>query len=80
MAAAIEPDAFSRVASRNAMKSLAYLVDTPVPYRSAPELFCLDLYKDFDLDSLGALAAPVKVTITTLADVPGPLGVKSHTP
>ena len=80
MAAAIEPDAFSRVVSRNAMKSLAYLVDTPVPFRSAPELFCLDLYKDVDLDSLGALAAPVKLTITTLADVPGPLKVKSNTP
>jgi hypothetical protein len=43
------------------MKSLAYVVDTPVSLRSAPDLFCLDLYKDFDIDSLGALAAPVKV-------------------
>jgi hypothetical protein len=51
-----------------------------VPFRSAPELFCLDLYKDFDLDSLGALAAPVKLTITTFADVPGTLKVESHTP
>jgi hypothetical protein len=60
------------------MKSLAYLVDTPVPYRSAPELFCLDLYKDFDLDSLGALAAPVKVTVATFADVPGSSRVKTY--
>jgi hypothetical protein len=77
-AAAIEPGAFSRIVSRNAMKSLAYLVDTPVPYRSAPELFCLDLYKDFDLDSLGALAAPVKVTVATFADVPGSSRVKTY--
>jgi hypothetical protein len=78
-AAAVEPDAFSRIVSRNSMKSLAYLMDTPVPYRSAPELFCLDLYKDFDLDSLGALAAPVKVTTTNFADVPAPLRVKRYT-
>ncbi|MGA8439461.1 MAG: acetylxylan esterase [Candidatus Sulfotelmatobacter sp.] len=77
-AAAIEPGAFSRIVSRNAMKSLAYLVDTPVPYRSAPELFCLDLYKDFDLDSLAALAAPVKVALATFADVPGSLRVKTY--
>ena len=77
-AAAIEPSAFSRIVSRNAMKSLAYLVDTPVPYRSAPELFCLDLYKNFDLDSLGALAAPVKVTIATFADVPSSSRVKTY--
>jgi len=77
-AAAIEPGAFSRVVSRNAMNSLAYLVDAPVSYRSAPELFCLDLYKDFDLDSLGALAAPVKVTIATFADVPSSLRVKTY--
>ena len=27
----------------------------------APELFCLDLYKDFDVATLAALAAPVRV-------------------
>lgn len=55
VAAAIDPNAFSDVVSRNGMKSLAYLIDKPVPFRSAPELFCLDLYKDFDIDSLRAL-------------------------
>jgi hypothetical protein len=44
------------------MKSLAYLIDTPVPFRTAPELFCLDLYKYFDLDTLAALAARGKVS------------------
>jgi hypothetical protein len=47
------------------MKSLTYLIDKPVPFRSAPELFCLDLYKDFDIDSLSALAFPAKVTQMT---------------
>jgi hypothetical protein len=27
----------------------------------APELFCLDLYKEFDVPSLAALAAPTRV-------------------
>jgi hypothetical protein len=43
------------------MKSLAYLLNKPVPFRSAPELFCLDLYKYFDLDRLSALAGPTEV-------------------
>ena len=65
-AAAIAPESFSGVASRNAMKSLAYLIDTPVPFRSAPELFCLDLYRYFDLDALAAMAAPGKVSTISL--------------
>jgi len=60
-AAAIEPDLFSEVDSHGGMNSLSYLLDTPVAYRAAPDLFCLDLYKYFDVDRLGALAAPTKV-------------------
>jgi hypothetical protein len=43
------------------MKSLSYLIDTPVPFRSAPELFCLDFYLYFDIDTLANLAAPGKI-------------------
>jgi hypothetical protein len=43
------------------MRSLTYLLDKPVSYMDAPDLFCLDLYKDFDLDQVIALAAPTKV-------------------
>jgi dienelactone hydrolase len=68
IAAAIEPDAFSSVANRNAMKSFAYLLDKPVPLRSAPELFCLDLYKDFDIDSITALATFVTITQMSTVD------------
>lgn len=62
IAAAIEPGVFSAVTNKNGMKSLAYLLDKPVPLRSAPELFCLDLYQKFDIDSLTALASPAKIS------------------
>jgi hypothetical protein len=38
------------------MRSLASLLDAPVSYESAPDLFCLDLYKEFDVNTLVALA------------------------
>jgi hypothetical protein len=50
------------------MKSFAYLLDKPVPLRSAPELFCLDLYKDFDIDSITALATFVTITQMSVVD------------
>jgi hypothetical protein len=66
-AAAIAPEDFSVVVNQNGMKSLSYLIDKPVPFRSAPELFCLDLYKYFDIETLTVLAAPGKiVTLSSL--------------
>ena len=62
-ASALEPSTFSEVVSREAMRSLGHLLDAPVAYRDAPDLFCLDLYKDFDLDRLAALAQPTRVTL-----------------
>ena len=41
LAAALEPSTFTDVVSGQAIKSMSYLLDTPVPFRSAPELFCL---------------------------------------
>ena len=69
-AAALEPDLFSDIESNHAMSSFGYLLDAPVPYRSAPDLFCLDLYKYFDIDQLTILAFPVKTKIASKA---GPL-------
>ncbi len=62
VAAAMEPEAFTGLDTESGMTSVAYLLDKPVPLRSAPDLFCLDLYKDFDIDALSALASPVKIT------------------
>jgi len=33
-----------------------------VKFESAPDLFCLDLYKEFDIDRLALLAEPVKIS------------------
>jgi len=60
--AGLEPNLFSEVAIREGMPSLRYLLDAPVKFESAPDLFCLDLYKEFDIDRLAALAEPAKVT------------------
>jgi hypothetical protein len=38
------------------------LLEKPVSFGDAPELFCLDLYKKFDLDRLAVIAAPAEVT------------------
>jgi dienelactone hydrolase len=61
VAAALEPRALAAVTSRQTVASLRHLLDAPVPYRAAPELFCLDLYKDFDVDRLTALAEPTSI-------------------
>ena len=65
IAAAIDPETFSVITSDHAMKSLSYLLDTPVPSRSADDLYCLDLYKYFDIDSITAIAAPTNIRNVT---------------
>jgi dienelactone hydrolase len=62
VAAALEPKLFSEVNVTGGMQSLGFLLDAAVPFRSAPELFCLDLYKDFDINNFKAMAAPTKVS------------------
>src|SRR5215469_5822466 len=74
VAAALEPGLFSEIESNHAMSSLSYLLDAPVPYRTAPDVFCLDLYKYFDIDTLTALAFPAKITAASNV-VPLPVSV-----
>jgi hypothetical protein len=68
VAAAADPDLFSEVRIRDGMKSLGYLLTKPISAQNAPELFCLDLYRDFDLDRLAYIAAPTKIKFETLVD------------
>jgi dienelactone hydrolase len=61
VAAALEPDLFSEVSVHRGIPDLAYVLDKPVKFDEASDLFCLDLYKDFNIDSLEAIAAPVTI-------------------
>jgi dienelactone hydrolase len=64
IAAAITPSLFSRVIVRKGMPSLASVFKNPVKFRDAPDLFCEDLYKVFDIDSIAVLSAPATVQQT----------------
>jgi dienelactone hydrolase len=52
VAAALEPGLFSDVDVSHGITSLRRLLDEPIKYRDAPDIFCLDLYRDFDVDTL----------------------------
>jgi dienelactone hydrolase len=58
---ALEPHLFSEIATSEGVESLSYLYKKPVSFMDAPEPFCLDLYKYFDLDRLAILAEPAEV-------------------
>ncbi len=55
IAAALEPGLYRNVAVHEGIGSLAHLLEKPVEFQDAPELFCLDLYRFFDLDRIAAL-------------------------
>ena len=61
IAAALKPELFSQVRIQQGMDSLSHLYAVPVTYQQAPDLFCRDLYKEFDLDQLEVLAQPTEI-------------------
>lgn len=58
IAAALEPGLFGSRVSHEGLGSLGELLDGPLVFRTTPDVFCLDLYKYFDIDGLQAMAAP----------------------
>ncbi len=62
VAAALAPRLFRDIRIRDGMDSFSHLLEAPVEYQQAPDLFCLDLYKECDLQRLAELAAPARVT------------------
>lgn len=60
VAAALDPKLFSALVLRGSIASLIDVFDHPFKYQAAPEMFCLDLYRDFDFNLLQILASPVK--------------------
>ena len=61
VAASLEPGLFSTVVSNDVLESLGELLNGPLLFRTAPDLYCLDLYKYFDIDRLAAAAAPTTI-------------------
>ncbi len=70
VAVALQPELFSSFDAQKAIPSMTYAFDHPLTYHDAPELMCLDLYRDFDFNILSAMAAPVKVDLNATQDKP----------
>lgn len=49
VAAALRPESFVEVVVRNGLRSLSEVFDKPVEFLDAPELFCANLYRHFDV-------------------------------
>ncbi len=56
VAGALSPGLFSEISVHDGLRSLGELLDRPVRFQDAPDMFCRDLYKYFDLDTLARLA------------------------
>jgi dienelactone hydrolase len=57
LARALEPKLFREVTISGGISSLRYLLDAPVRYQQAPDLFCLDLLPRFDIPVLEKMPA-----------------------
>lgn len=64
VSAAMVPQLYSSIEVRHGMESLGDLFLHPPAYHEAPELMCLDLYRDFDFNTLSLIAAPVKINLS----------------
>ena len=54
---------FFAIGARLAILGFGDVFTDPLGYKEAPELMCLDLYRDFDFNTLGLIAAPVKIDL-----------------
>ena len=61
VAGALEPHLFKSITIHRGMRSMSYLLNKSVRSLDVPDLFCRDLYKDFDLAMLKAMAEPAIV-------------------
>ncbi len=69
VAGALAPHLFKTITIHQGMHSFNYILDKPVTSGKAPDMFTLDLDKDFDLDILKALTEPAKVTETDYVEL-----------
>jgi dienelactone hydrolase len=68
--AALEPAMFSGIEAQKSIATFMDIFDHPGDYRGAPDVFCLDLFRDFDIDTLTAVASPVRVRLSVPAPEP----------
>ena len=74
IAAALEPELFNNLVSNEVLESLGDLLKGPLVFRSTPDLFCLDLYKYFDVDRLEAMAGNTRIEMGQKATLAPPKG------
>ncbi len=63
VSAALVPELYSSIEARHAMASLGDLFTHPLDYHDAQVVMCLDLYRDFDFNTLSLIAAPVRIDL-----------------
>jgi len=64
VSAAMVPELYSSIEVRHGIQTLGDLFMHPPGYHEAPELMCLDLYRDFDFNTLSLIAAPVNIDLS----------------
>ncbi|MCL5005015.1 MAG: hypothetical protein M1404_00655 [Acidobacteria bacterium] len=69
VAGALEPHLFKSITIHQGMHSLSYILDQQVSSSQVPDMFCLDLDKDFNLNMLKAMTEPTKVTEADYVEV-----------
>lgn len=70
VAAALEPTLFSGIDAQKSIATLMDIFDHPSDYRMAPDLFCLDIFRDFDIDTLTAIASPIRIHLSVATPEP----------
>jgi len=61
VSAALKPDLFSALDAHHSIASFNEVFRTPLTYRQAPELMCLDLYRYFDFNVFSNMAHGVSM-------------------
>jgi dienelactone hydrolase len=64
VAAALEPALFDQLELQQSIASLSVVYEHPEDYLKAPEIMCLDLYRDFDFTTLAKIASPANVKLS----------------
>jgi hypothetical protein len=64
VSAALVPELYTSIEARHAIASFGDLFTHPLDDHNAQEVMCLDLYRDFDFNTLSLIAAPVKIDLS----------------